>query len=90
MKGLKMILTGFLFTLTGIGLLAILVVPNSAYILVGPVTFSTAFPILPGTTTMQDYTNITNFIHVVESVSVLLILGGLVLSGFGVLHRDER
>ena len=84
-----MILTGFLLTFTGISLLFMLIVPNSTYVLFGPLILSTADPNLPGMGSMQDYASITNFIHVVEVVSFLLILGGLVFSVLGVFNREK-
>jgi hypothetical protein len=89
MKELKMILTGFIFIFTGISFLFLLTMPD-ALLLLAPVT-----PIpTPGVGVLSqlytNYANTINFIHVVEIISSLLIIGGLVLSGFGTFYKERE
>ncbi len=89
MTGMKLLLFGFLLVLAGIGLLAILSIPNAPFILDGIFTKAPVTPV--GETFAQlDPQAVEGYettIHILGGIAFVLLIAGLVSAALGLFRK---
>ena len=96
MTGMKMIAFGFLLTFLGIGILAVLAIPNASLALANAFTTSPTGQSLPPATSfsqtfaMFDPSYVAaaqTFQRVGEITAFVLLLAGLIVAGYGTFRK---
>ena len=88
MTGMKQLLFGFLLVFTGIGLFAILCIPDAPLILAGIFTNGPTTPL--GQSLSQAFNGYETTVHIVGGIAFILLVGGLVSATLGLLRKDSQ